>query len=440
MRTELGWLAGITGAALLVTVALVLGAVSVGGLLVIASGAWIVLRIAASVSTEADKAWLSTLLLVAYLVKVVSSIGRLFMVTDVYEGGDSLRYHLAATEMVHEWRALDVPEATVGSESTQFTEQLTAFLYIPGVPSLLVSFLFFSFFAFIGLICFYLAFRRSVPAALLKPYAISLFFVPSLLFWPSSIGKDSVMVFAIGLISLGAVCLFERRWGRGLLIATPGLLLALGVRAHVVALLAAAIAVALAGARHSKVHLGPLARGLVVAGAAGAVLYFGLTAAVNLGLETSSDGLDDFLARTEERTAQGGSALEGGPVRSPLDLPEALLRVLFRPLPGESLQPALLLASIEGGLLLAFTLLRLPRIVANFGLIRTNPYLLFATVYCLGFAVAFSSIFNLGILARQRVQVLPLLLVVLIGLGSEHYRPGLDQPRVDDSDTQPTRA
>ncbi len=33
------------------------------------------------------------------------------------------------------------------------------------------------------------------------------------------------------------------------------------------------------------------------------------------------------------------------------------------------------------------------------------------------FTIAFSSIFNLGILARQRSQVIPFLLVVIVGLG-----------------------
>ena len=33
------------------------------------------------------------------------------------------------------------------------------------------------------------------------------------------------------------------------------------------------------------------------------------------------------------------------------------------------------------------------------------------------FVIAFSSIFNLGILARQRSQVIPFLLVVIVGLG-----------------------
>jgi hypothetical protein len=43
----------------------------------------------------------------------------------------------------------------------------------------------------------------------------------------------------------------------------------------------------------------------------------------------------------------------------------------------------------------------------------TNPYILFAAVYTLLFAVAFASLSNFGNLSRQRVQVYPFLLVLL---------------------------
>jgi apolipoprotein N-acyltransferase len=46
-------------------------------------------------------------------------------------------------------------------------------------------------------------------------------------------------------------------------------------------------------------------------------------------------------------------------------------------------------------------------------LVRTNPYVAFALFYVLGFVWAFSAIGNFGILARQRVLMLPAFLVLL---------------------------
>jgi hypothetical protein len=44
---------------------------------------------------------------------------------------------------------------------------------------------------------------------------------------------------------------------------------------------------------------------------------------------------------------------------------------------------------------------------------RTNSYIVFAVVYASAFIVAFSGFSNFGILARQRVLMLPLFLVLL---------------------------
>jgi hypothetical protein len=63
------------------------------------------------------------------------------------------------------------------------------------------------------------------------------------------------------------------------------------------------------------------------------------------------------------------------------------------------------------------SLLALPSIIRNLTRVRRYPYLIFCLVSVIGFMVGFSAIFNLGILARQRVQVLPLLLAILIVMG-----------------------
>jgi hypothetical protein len=46
-----------------------------------------------------------------------------------------------------------------------------------------------------------------------------------------------------------------------------------------------------------------------------------------------------------------------------------------------------------------------------------NPFVLMCLVFSVGFVIAFSSIFNLGILTRQRAQVLPFLLAVVVAVG-----------------------
>ena len=61
-------------------------------------------------------------------------------------------------------------------------------------------------------------------------------FVPSILFWPSSIGKEALMQFAIGSAALGTAHLFNGKLVRGLLVGVPGAWLMWVVRPHLLAL------------------------------------------------------------------------------------------------------------------------------------------------------------------------------------------------------------
>jgi hypothetical protein len=426
LTRDLFWIGMSFILALLVTAALVLGSITLGTVLFVAAGIVITVRLAARLAIEGDRRWLTTLLPLAFVAKVVGTGARYYMVTVIYGVGDSYGYYETAVELVHTWRSFAVPEATSGGAGTRFVDVFTALLFFPTIPTFLFGFMMFAGLAFVGTIMFYLAFRRWFKdPKLLLLYAVFVFFMPSLLFWPSSIGKDAIMVFSLGFIAYGAARMFEGSYLKGGAFAAPGLLLAVGVRPHVAALVVAAAVFALVLSSLPIGKFGWFPRLLALAGAIAILTIVASTAATNLSVETSSEGLETFLAQTEQQTAQGGSAVSGSAVSSPLDIPEATLRVLFRPLPYEAADAAALASSLEAVLVLILVFTRLPQIVRNLVRIRFNPYMLFVTMYTAGFIVAFSAIFNLGILARQRVQVLPFLFAALVGLGWGHIqRPG----------------
>lgn len=403
-----------------------LGEITVATVIFVAAGLLITVRLAPRLAVDGDRRWISTLLPLAFLAKMGGAVARYLMVTEAYGFGDSIGYYERATELVHVWRSFEVPTATHGGAGTRFVDLFTSFLFIPTTPTFLFAFVVFATFSFIGTILFYFAFRRwFTDPKLLLLYAVFVFFLPSLLFWPSSVGKDALMVLALGICAYGCARVLEGSYLKGAAIASPGLLLAAGVRPHVASLIVASVVFALLLARQPIGNSGWFVR-LVALGVAVAILSFvALTAAESLKVETTSEGIDAFLQETERRTAQGGSAVTGEPVSSPLDLPEATLRVLFRPLPTEASNPAALASAAEGILLMILIVIKLPVIARNFIRIRSQPYLLFVVLYTAGFIVAFSAIFNLGILTRQRVQVLPFLLAALVGLGWGHIaRPG----------------
>ena len=93
--------------------------------------------------------------------------------------------------------------------------------------------------------------------------------------------------------------------------------------------------------------------------------------------------------------------------------PGATASVLFRPFPWEIRNATTLAAALESVLLLVLliasrrSLASLPRQVLR------NPYLAYVVGYSILFIIAFSNIGNIGILARQRTQLLPILLTLL---------------------------
>ncbi|MDP8959193.1 MAG: hypothetical protein M3N51_08355 [Actinomycetota bacterium] len=416
MRQELFWWLAALVMAVVLSAGGALGYVGWSPLLFVLVALLVVARLGAALTDDRDRSWLPGLLLAAFGAKVLGVLARYFMVTQLYELGDSFSYHRAALDLVHAWRSLQVPVNTTPGTGTRFTEVVAALLYVPGVESMMMGFLIFASLSFIGLICFYVAFRGKVPTKGLRTYAMLLFFLPSLLFWPSSIGKDALMVLFLGVASLGASYLLQGRYGMGLLLLAPSLAGAGAIRPHVAVMVVSALVFTVVLGR----RIGPkggLGRLVVLVAASIALFSLAGLAMSELGLDQES--LDEFLAEQERLTGQGGSAVVGAPVQNPLDFPEAFIRVLFRPLPHEAHNPPALLSSLEGALFLLLVLWRLPSLWSNIRVIRRYPYLLYSLIYTVQFIVAFSSILNLGIMARQRVQVLPLFLALLVGLAWE---------------------
>ncbi len=399
------------------------GASGAAIVLVIAFGFLLISAVGRTMRREADESWLPRWVVLGFLAKIAGTFARYYMVLFLYGAGDSLRYYSTAVRLAEQWREGQIPALTGdGSLGTQVVEAATGGLFAIATPSLLGGFVIFAIISYLGQLGLYAAFRRWAQPHQLKPYAFLVFFLPTYAFWPSSIGKDALIVLALGIGAYSVARLlenFELRW-----VLPVGLsLLGLGlVRIHIAAL----VAIALVGAVIvSKLRIGAgfLARGrkfITFAGAAAAVVLAITLIPDIVGLELSSAG--DIVPFTDEitrRTSEDGTVASGNPVRSIVDVPEAVTLVLFRPFVFEATEVQHLLAAAETTLVLLLTIWKLPAMIRNWRQWRRNGYLVFCTLYVLGFAVAFSVVRNLGIIARQRGQVLAFFLAVVIGLGWE---------------------
>ncbi len=365
---------------------------------------------------EADPRTFGVLLL-ALLVKLGGGALRYHVAFSIYGGvADATGYHTAGVALARRLRDLDFSTLHLVT-GAPFIREVTGFVYALIGPSKMGGFLFFSWLGFWGLFFFYRAFVLGVPLGHRRWYAALLFFLPSLVFWPSSIGKEAWMMFTLGVAALGAARILGGALFRGLAIVSPALWLAGMVRPHVAGLIGVALAAAVV-LRKSRTDLRELAP--VIKGAS--ILIIGVLAVVLVvrtdhflkrsGIETDR-GVTSTLTDIQGRTSEGGSSFEPSIVDSPVRAPMAAVTVLFRPFVPEAHNTQSLLAALEGTALLLFCLWRIPWVWAGLTSLRRQPYVVFCLLYSGMFIVAFSSFANFGLLARERVQLYPLFLVLI---------------------------
>jgi hypothetical protein len=361
---------------------------------------------------------LFAILVTALVLKLVGAIVRHYVAYEIYGGvADANDYHRHGLLLSEQFRAGNFDTGLSSLTGTNFMRFFTGLAYVFIGTSRLGGFFFFSWLAFLGMFLFYRAFVIAVPEGGSRRYAVLLLFLPSLLFWPSSIGKEAWMLFALGVAAFGAARIFTAKRIRGLLIAGLGLWLAALVRPHVAGMLALALVAAYLVPRSRRLS------GRLSAPAKAAMLAVLLIGGVMLLMRTQSflgaaeiftpSGVVSELETISQRSDSGGSQFSPTIVRSLADLPLAAGTVLFRPLITEAHNGQALLSALESTFLILLTLAGIGGIIAAIRSIRRQPYVAMAVLYTGMFIVAFSSFPNFGLLARERAQLMPMYLVLL---------------------------
>jgi len=370
-----------------------------------------------------DASWLPNLLVIGFIVKLAGTVARYYMVTTLYGAGDAFRYYRVGTDLAAEWRSGQVPGLRgVGSLGTQVVEAITGGMFAVFTPDMLGGFLVFAVIAYMGQVLLYVAFRRWAEPHQLKPYALLIFLLPTYAFWPSSIGKDAIVVLGLGAAAYfvaRSLQAFQIRW----LIALAFPLALLGfIRVHIAGLVVGSMVVATLIA---KLPAGAepgirLRRLFVMVGAIFAAVVVLTVAPDILGVDiTSTQDRDGFVADIVRRTSERGTVASGGAITKPWEIPGALAHVLFRPFAWEASEIQHYLAALETSFIAFLTVWKFPAIIRNLRRWRSNGYVVFSTVYVLAFAILFSTVRNVGIIARQRGQVLAFFLCFVIALGWE---------------------
>lgn len=372
----------------------------------------LIVIIALVVSASGMPRKLKYLVYAALFLRVAGSIARYVILFEFYGGSGDARLYYA--------RGLEYSRRFIQFDLSPFYDQAlwlrgqwtgTSFVSFPsGVvltaigPSLLGEFVIFSLFAFLGLIGFVVAFHRVHPEIELTKYARWLWLFPSLWYWPSSVGKDSMILLGMGLSIWGFVGKNGRmNW---ILLAT-GILLIFVIRPQVAAVLILSLVLAhwlsLGGDWTLRKKLQGAA--ILLTGMGG--LWLSLNHMGVSGFDV--DGIQGYMEEQSEGASAGGSAV--GSVRvGPAGIPMALINVLARPFIWEARNIMALISAVEILGFWTIVWLRRDNFVHALKTWRADPLLRVALPFIVIYAMTLGMLLmNLGIIARQRVFLFPLL-------------------------------
>lgn len=353
------------------------------------------------------------LFLAAFCLKMLGATARYWSLTDIYHyAGDAVRYLLEGRDVAASLAQMDLSFELDAPEGTRGMIVLSGILFTVCPADLLASYYAFSFLAFLGSVVFYRAYLLAFPGEPPDFFRAIVFFLPSVLYWPSSLGKDAWVFFASSFVAYGVASVARRRFPSGIVCLALGLGLVSVVRPYVAALMAISLTAAFGlVALGARVAMRP---GVLLSLAATSVLgFFFLSGATESLLggslaETRFDELTDFYEQRRSYIT-GGSRVDLPVAYSLLGPAYALVTVLFRPLPFEAHNAQALVSSFETLGWLALMLWRRRRFAGRLREAWRHPLVGLALVYSVVMILAQTTTGNLGIIARQRVQFLPFL-------------------------------
>lgn len=374
----------------------------------------VALAIAAAVYPRLPPA-LRNIFLIGLGLRIVGSTARYEVLYRVYHGvGDATGYFGHGRAYAEALRQLDFSifdplQWHAGNWwGTQFVRYVSGFVLSVTGPSLRAEFLAFSLLAFAGLCLFGLAFARAYPYLPVHRYLAWIWLWPSLWFWPSSVGKDALLLLAFGFVAAGWV---GRRGRPSWLLLAAGMALTTAIRPHMAALVAVAIGTAQWMQPLRGRTLGAWVRTVVVAVGA---LFLVSIALSQLGLgEADLEGIQEFAQVRSQQTLRGGSAIAtpGGGVTA---IPMAFINVLARPFLWEAHNGPALIAALESTVLWVVVLVRRRRVWGALRHWRSDRFARLALPLAGAYVLLIGLVFgNLGIIARQRVAVFPFLFLFL---------------------------
>jgi hypothetical protein len=392
----------------------------------------------------------------ALACKIIGAIALGLIYQYYYHGGDTFAFHEYGSKIIWQafvddpvkgiklWFANGIHSGDIYPYSSRiwyfrdpqsFTViQISSFFDLITFGTYSGTSIFFALISFSGSWMLFLTFYRRYPQ-LHFPLALSIFFIPSVIFWASGILKDTITYAAISWIVFCFDRLFLQRKIRFSLIIVLALSIWLIYSIKIFILLVLVPSLigwylqeSFSGIKNSMVRI-LAAPVLIIAG-----LTIAYLAVSNITKNDRKYSLDT-IAKTAQVTAydirywtgkDAGSGyslgeLDGSFTSLAKVAPAGLIVTYFRPFIWEVKNPLMLLSSLEGlaYLILTICVLVKTRLLTKSSRLTSSPELLFCLIFSFTFAIAVGvSTYNFGTLARYKI---PCISFYLIGLTILYY-------------------
>ncbi len=400
----------------------------------------------------------------ALTFKIIGALAVGIIYQFYYQGGDTFTYFTLGSSHIWEafldspWKAISLiigPDEysattyeyasriyTFGDKHSYFVVRLAGFLGIITLNTYSAIAVLFAVLSFTGVWSMYVSLLKLYPRINFW-LAVSILFVPSVVFWGSGLLKDTLTIGALGWLTWGIIHLvvLRTKYFKSVI--------AILIASYVIYIIKIYILLCLLPALLFWVMLFYLRKVRSVAYrlmtfpiAIAIVIVSGYFLVLNIG-ETSHRYSIDKLNYTAEATAKWNyyvSQQEGGSgytLGSSNDFttfgmiqrsPEAVWVALFRPYIWEADNLMMFLSGFENFLLLLLTLYVFVRVKPGKVISRVvdDPYVFFSLLFVITFAFAIGiSTYNFGALVRYKIPIFPFLLSSLFILMSRR-KTGFD--------------
>ncbi len=302
-----------------------------------------------------------------------------------------------------------------------FVSRLIVPLYFVSFGSYIVMSILLAWICYTGVWRLFLLFNDQFPN-LQKQFAISILFIPSVVFWGSGLLKDTITLSAVGWYTYNFYFFFIKKKYKiiSLIYVLIAAFLLISIKPYIFFALLPGTLIWLSNERLAKVQskvLRFIAAPFFIAIGVGMSLFALSQMRTVLGQYSLDKVMDRAVVVNLDQKDEhyGGNSFDIGKFDAdPLSMLSkahlAIAATLFRPYLWDAKNPVMLLSALENTyimLLTAFLLIRL-KFLGFFGLIGENPLLLFSVLFSLFFAFSVGiATSNFGSLVRLKIPCMP---------------------------------